>query len=517
MRIQKRVLCVLACLILILPAFSAMADDSFNLNQDGFSTSYTYTYDYWEDVMESPDSYRVSCTISSMSLGITDLNKPESIFVKGEELYIADTGNNRIIQVRREDGKYVMVREFSEISGCEVTTLNQPTDVYVDADDSIYICDKQNFRIVMVDRDLNFIKEFTKPSDPVFSQENDFLPKRITVDVSGRVYANVQNVNKGLVKFETDGQFVGFIGANKVSIDMMEYIWKRFIESDAQRSASESTVPTEYENLYMDEDGFIYVTTTTFSEYDLKWDNAKPIRRLNGIGNDILVKNDRYPPIGDLFWVEGDTKQYGPSKMTDITVLENDIYVALDKTRGRLFGYDSQGVLLWAFGTQGNIDGAFITAISLEHIGRDLLVLDQQKNTITVFTPTEYGEMIYEAINQYTRGEYDGSAETWQDVMKMNANYPLAFRGIGRALLQQGSDKNPGLYEEAMDYFKMAHDRESYGRAFKLYRKYWVEKNIWWVALILAVLLIVPVIIGRVRRMKWEVMVHDHEKVRKDN
>ena len=326
MKARYRLMSLLACLVLLLPAVSALADDSFNLNQDGFSTSYTYTYSYWEEVMESPDAYRVSGTISSMTLGITDLNKPESIFVKGNELYIADTGNNRIIQaVRNEDSKFTFVREFSEIRGCEITKLNGPTDVYVDQYDNIYICDKMNFRIVKVDKDLNFIKEFVKPSDPVFNQENDFLPKRITVDVSGRVYANVQNVNKGLVKFESDTRFVGFIGANTVSVDMAEYIWKRFIASDAQRSVSDNTVPTEYENLYMDEDGFIYVTTTTFSEYDLKWDNAKPIRRLNGIGNDILVKNDRYPPIGDLFWVTGDTKQYGPSKMTDITVLENDI------------------------------------------------------------------------------------------------------------------------------------------------------------------------------------------------
>ena len=66
-----------------------------------------------------------------------------------------------------------------------------------------------------------------------------------------------------------------------------------------------------------------------FDEYDLIWDAAQPIRRLNGIGNDILIKNDRYPPIGDIYWVEGSVT-LGPSKLYDITVLENDIYVALE-------------------------------------------------------------------------------------------------------------------------------------------------------------------------------------------
>ena len=82
-------------------------------------------------------------------------------------------------------------------------------------------------------------------------------------------------------------------------------------------------------------------------------------------------------------------------------------------------------------------------------------------------------------------------------------------RGIGRAIMREDR------FEEAMKYFELAHDRESYGRAFKLYRKEWVEKNIWWIILIVAVLLIVPLIIGRIKRMKWEVVMHEHSKVHK--
>ena len=66
-----------------------------------------------------------------------------------------------------------------------------------------------------------------------------------------------------------------------------------------------------------------------------------------------------------------------------------------------------------------------------------------------------------------------------------------------------------------MDYFERAHAREEYGRAFKQYRKTWVEKNIWWVFLGLALLLTVPLAIGRIKRMKWEVIMHEHSKVRK--
>nr|AHF25663.1 NHL repeat-containing protein [uncultured bacterium Contigcl_30] len=508
---MSRVLAVLSVLVLLAAALPASADDSYNLEHDGFSTSYTYNYDYWSDVQASPDAYRVSHVIDSMSLGLDKLNgkrinKPQSLFARNKDLYIVDTGNNRILQVRADSTGYRLTRVIDTIEGCEPNTFSGPTDVFVDEENNLYVADYGNMRVVMVDEDLNFIKVFTKPDDPTFDVNLDFLPKKIAVDVAGRLYVLCNNVNKGFVKYESDTSFTGYIGANKVSVSMAEYIWKRYFQTKEQRAASESFVPTEYENLYMDEEGFIYATNTVFSEYDLKFDNAKPIRRLNSLGDDILIKNDRYPPIGDQFWIE-QSIQNGPTKFTDITVLKNDIYVAVDRTRGRLFGYDSQGVMLWAFGTKGNIAGAFSSAVSVEHIGYDLMVLDQLENSVTVFTPTEYGTMIYDAIETYLSGDYDASAELWQNVMKMNANYPLAFRGIGRAVLRQNR------YEEAMEYFEMAHDRENYGRAFKLYRKEWIEKNIWWLILILALILILPLIRGRFKRMKWEVEAHELSKV----
>ena len=109
----------------------------------------------------------------------------------------------------------------------------------------------------------------------------------------------------------------------------------------------------------------------------------------------------------------------------------------------------------------------------------------------------------------YLSGDYDASADQWRDVLKMNANYPLAFRGIGRAVLRQNQ------YEDAMEWFKLAHDRENYGRAFKLYRKDWVEANVWWIIAIVAAVLIIPLAIGRSRKLKWEVSEHERSKIRK--
>ena len=503
MKTAIRLTALVLVLSMLLPMGLAFA------SSDGHNSIYTYNYDFWDDYKETPDAYRVDQVIFSSTLGLeTPMRRPQSLYILDKEIFVCDTGNNRVLQIHREGDLYTLVRIIDKITGASPETLSAPNDVFVDEDGNIYIADTNNNRVVKADKDLNYLMAFTQPQDATFDQNLSFLPDKIVVDVSGRVYVLATNVNKGLVKFENDGTFTGFIGANPVVYTMWDYIWKNFFTTKAQRAQQASFVPTEYENICIDRDGFIYATNIVFSEYDLVWDNAKPIRKLNSIGNDILVKNDWYPPIGDLHWVE-QSQEYGPSKFADITVFDNDIYVAFDKTRGRLFGYDPQGIMLWAFGTKGNSDGTFLSPASLESMGFDLFALDENECSITVFTPTEYGNLIYLASDQYLRGEYDESADTWREVLRLNANYNLAFIGIGRALMRQEN------YKEAMDYFKMAYDHENYGRAYRYYRKELIEENIVWTVAVIVILLVVPLVIRQGKKMRMEVEMYERQKVNK--
>ncbi len=496
------VLLTLALVVFLAP-HSAMAVD------DGASSVYTYNYDYWGEMMESPDAYRVEEVVSSASLGLeVPMNAPQSLFACGNTLYIVDRGNNRILQLEREGQRFSLTRIIDHAEGAEPETFNAPNDVFADENGNLYVADTNNFRIVMMDRDLRYIKDFTKPTDATFDQDNDFLPTKLVVDSAGRVFTLATNVNKGLIKYEADGTFTGFIGANKVTINTWDYIWKRYLSTKEQRAQMADFVPTEYKNLYIDKEGFIYATNTNFSEYDLLWDNAKPIRRLNMLGNDILIKNDRYPPIGDIDWEEGLTPgdYHGPSKLFDITVLDDDMYCVIDRSRGRIFGYDSQGIMLWAFGARGTTEGASNGAVSIEHIGYDLITLDEFSGNITVFTPTRYGQMIYQANKQYLNGDYDGSAITWKEIQKQNANYTPAYIGIGIAQMREED------YTGAMENFKTAHDRSNYSKAYRYYRQEWMEKNILWVALAIAALAVFLIARGLIRKSKWEVFAHDRSK-----
>ena len=136
-------------------------------------------------------------------------------------------------------------------------------------------------------------------------------------------------------------------------------------------------------------------------------------------------------------------------------------------------------------------------------MGYDLIVLDQQDASITVFTPTEFGTLVFDAMDQFAAGEYDKSAESWQEVIDINGNYDLAYIGIGRTLLRQEK------YKEAMEYFELKYDRNNYSRAFKEYRQEWIEDNIVLIIVVVLLVLCVPLAIGRIKKIKWQIDTAD--------
>jgi tetratricopeptide (TPR) repeat protein len=177
--------------------------------------------------------------------------------------------------------------------------------------------------------------------------------------------------------------------------------------------------------------------------------------------------------------------------------------VCLDRNRGRLFGYDDQGNLVFAFGGNGNMDGYFRRPVAIEHMGHDLMVLDTLDSAITLFITTEFGELIYDAIEQFDDGNYEQSGASWERVRQLDGNYDLAYIGIGRALLRQER------YKEAMEYFELKYDDENYSKAFKQYRKEWVEENIGIIVAVLLAVFLIPMIIGKVRSIKREIETAD--------
>ena len=461
--------------------------------------NYTYVYDYWGDVQESPDVYSVAKVFTYNELGLdTNLKAAESMFVYGNQVYICDTGNNRIVVVERSGtDDFQLVREITKIKGADIAELNAPADVAVSDDGYIFIADRGNARILKVDMDLNYVMQFDTPVDSAIASDYVFQPDKLVIDTAGRVYCSAKGINKGLVKYEADGTFSGFVGATRVAFNFTDYIWKKFA-SQEQRAQMESFVPTEYDNVFIDKEGFIYAVVGGADEEALDNETVDAVRKLNMLGTDILVRNGEYPVYGDLYW-SGAGGITGPSYFKDVTVLDNDVYICMDQNRGRLFGYDDQGRMVFAFGGNGNMDGYFRKPVSMEHMGNDLMVLDQTDCSITLFVTTEYGDMIYRAMDQFDQGLYDEAEASWNKVKTLNGNYELAYIGIGRSLMRKGQ------YKEAMEYFEAKYDEENYSRAYAQYRKAVIRENILWVIVVLLVIILIPLVIGRYFRVKAEI------------
>lgn len=73
-------------------------------------------------------------------------------------------------------------------------------------------------------------------------------------------------------------------------------------------------------------------------------------------------------------------------------------------------------------------------------MGHDLLVLDSVDCSITLFTTTEFGGLVYDAVEQFQNGQYYESGETWKKVMSLNGNYDLAYEKTG-FYFQRGDTK----------------------------------------------------------------------------
>lgn len=467
--------------------------------------SYTYNYDYWADVQASPDFYTVKNVYTSTELGLDKpLKNPQGLFAKDNLLYICDTGNNRIIELEKVPGEGFKVKRYiEEFKGdVEVTTFNNPTDVAVSEEGHIYIADKTNSRILKLDNDLNYLMQFNIPNDSTIEEGTNFQPHKLAIDTAGRVYCISIGINKGLIKYESDGTFSGFVGATEVSFNFADYIFKKFA-TQAQREKMVSFVPTEYSNIYMDHEGFIYACIASVKEEDLESGSINPIRRLNMMGSDILVRNGAWPVYGDLYMGTGGGVT-GPSRFNDVTCLDNDVYICMDSNRGRMFGYDDQGKMVFVFGGNGNMDGYFRSPSAIEHMGHDLYVLDNLDCSLTSFVTTEFGELVFDAMEQFDMGEYDASEQSWIKAKNLNGNYDLAYIGIGRALLRQEK------YKEAMEYFELKYDSENYSKAYKQYRKQWIEENIGLIVLVIVVVFLVPLGIGKVRSIKREI---DHADI----
>ncbi|MDQ0059104.1 hypothetical protein [Paenibacillus harenae] len=410
----------------------------------------SYNYSVWGDTVVSPSAYEATELLTGDKLGVGVFKDPSDLHVTPDnEIYVLDSGNNRIV-VLDEDYSEAAVIDSFERDGQTETFLN-PQGIFVSDEKHLLIADTGNKRVVHLDDEGGLVNIVEKPSSELLKENFDFQPVRVIMDKAQRIYVMATGVFDGLMEFSAEGSFTSFIGANRVGVDPVELFWKR-LSTKAQRSQMVMFTPTEFTNMDINDEGFIYATSG---------DTGDSIRKLNAQGSDILRRTGYFKPIGDINYRPAD----GRSRLIDVDVTDSEIYSVLDSKKGRIFTYNGDGHFMYVFGGMGNRIGEFNTPVAIERVGDDFLVLDKAFGEITVFQTTEYGRTLNEAVRSYYRGEEEKSFELYEQTINMNANLDFAYSGIGKSILRQGD------YDDAMRYFKQSLDQRNYSKAFLLHRK----------------------------------------------
>lgn len=440
--------------------------------------TYAYT-DYTEEVnfvynrngesMKIPTAYEHKKEIHLMDIKeLTDykITSPVDMFVKESgELFVVESELGAIL-IFDENQKFVKILdEFTAKDGTKLT-LKKPQGVFVTKDNVFYIADTENNRVLVCDSNGTISSIVEKPENILGTDLTSFLPIKVVVDSAGRISIVARNINSGIMQFTKDGIFTGYSGAPSVSVDVFTKFLKKFSTKE-QKAQMQTFVPTEYNNIKISSNNFIWGSISAISGDKLlgvinSKDNSgsiTPIKKLNTMGVDVLRRKGIYPPVGKLAFYDS------PSKIVDIGLGPNQIYSMLDSYEGKIFTYNNDGILLYTFGNKGTKKGNFQTPVAIDYIKNDIYVLDSGLCQILVYEPTNYGRLLIDAEGFFQQGEYELANDKWREVAERNSNFEYAYVGLGNAKY------NVNEFRDAMDYFEYADDSENYSKAKEQLRK----------------------------------------------
>ncbi len=418
----------------------------------------TYTVDGYGSVTETQTAYLPYATITK--IGEEALVAPTDFTItKDGYMYILDSGNKRVV-VSDMEGNLI------KIFGQDI--LVNPFGIYVTSDHTCYVADRDARCIQVFNADGEFINAYGKPNHPLYGETLDFLPKKVVVNDSGTMYVICESNTNGIVQISPvdGGTFLGYFGTNNTSASLWRIIW-RAIQTDAQRAKSQGNIPSTPDNMAIDDKGLIY-TVTRGEEYDT-------LKRLNIAGTN-MIEADAYEPVPAAVAVGN----------------HDNVFVA--STQGYIYEYNNDGELLFVFGGLDSDQNRIGLSSKVEaiQIGMDdkIYVLDSDDARIQVFEPTEFTQLLHDALYLFSKGRYTESKEPLMEVLEMNNLFDYANMAMGKALIQEEN------YEEAIEYAKLAKDWDTYSDAFWEIRNEWLKDNLVAVVLICVALWIIKKLLG---------------------
>mgnify|MGYP004590096331 FL=1 len=427
-----------------------------------------------------PKPYTCERVISSVAgPEVTTFNNPQDIFMSpAGDFYVADTDNRRVLRL---NNNFEFVAEYTAGG-----TLSAPEGVFVTKDGDMYVTDSANARIAHLDPNGEWVEDFVMPKSDLLYNVTYFSPTKVAINPVNNYLYVVQG--KQFMTIDAANNFKGYIGTNKVGFNIFNYIVMTFA-TDEQKDQMSKIEPEAYYNFCIANGGKIYAVGA---------EKSKRISVINTVGK------NTYPAkvYGESIFKDNGAET--TPEFADICVDENEIITVIERNTRCLYQYDPEGNLLCIFGGAGDSAGYFNLPSSLVYAGNGRIVtLDAASNRIQVFEPTEFILNVQKAVVAYSEGRYDDSLNSWEEIKSSNASYGLAREFIGKINMKKGE------YKSVLADFKQSEDKVNYGKAFEKLRYEFMQKYFYFVTFA-AVAALILIILGMkylnkyVRKMKKE-------------
>lgn len=436
-------------------------------------TTYTYTISVDGEWIRTQDAYLPS----QVYLKGAGLNKPMDLFVKEDIIYIADSGNGRIVSYNYKDGS---MKTFGE------GILKGPRGVFVSEDDVVYVADYDKEAVCIFSPSGELIKEIGRPDSYLFSEQSRYKPVNVVATSGGVIYVVGEGSYEGIMQFSPSGEFQGYFAANKAGISMLQRI-QEMIFTEEQMDRLFTRTPRAIMNMDITDRDLLYSVTQdagvsyAWREAEISGENNVKLHNLSGV--DILSTNSI---VQEWNYVDIAAGNHGNSYALTFTGLINE--------------YDREGNLVFSFGgraVSSERSGLFTNAAAID-VDKEgfLYVLDSERGLIQVFYPTEFAAVTHKGIQELEQGNYKDSEEVWKSLLKLNGMSRLAHNGYGQTLFYQQR------FSEAMEHFRLANNRGLYSESFWEIRDQWINRYIGIGIVILLILLPAISIVKKVGKKK---------------
>lgn len=454
MKNKLRRCCMLLLLTALLPACLSHALES---------TSKTRTFSVdggkliaTQDAYFPADSY---CTEASLS-------SPEDLYYRDGELYIADSGNGRIVVYELSTG---MLRFLGE------DILVRPTGLAVAKDGRVYVADYGAAEIVILSPEGAELSRISRP-DAVYYGSSPYKPTKIDIDSYGNIYAVSEGTNEGILQFNSAGEFNGFFGANRTArLNPVEWFQKVFY-TDEQKAKMLYRTPPNILAIDAAPNDLIYSVSPS--------EKRAVIKQLNMAGV------NAFPGWLNFGW-----------PYVDVAVADSGYFVAVTAD-GFLSEHCDDGTMLVVFGgrastTDRNGLTAVVSAIEMDEYG-NLFVLDKERGLIQAWYPTDYAKLLHHASDAFAAGEYEESLNCYAEVLRMNPSAYMAHEGYAAALFQLGR------YDEAAAHYRMIYEAGAYSDCYWEIRSEWMRTHMRTILLTLLAMVVLGVGSRWFRRRRYD-------------